>query len=409
MSEVTSTHNSRQTTDPTDVAAVAEHYDPFDVETAKRKWEVLAYARTKCPALEVHPGPDPHTGYWMLSRYADVRYVLEHPEIFSSTGAAISEAAVPLPPLDSDPPAQPDLRKILNPLMSRKTLLRFEPQMRSIAQAAIAEFIDAGRCEFVSDFSIPFSAGVLSTIVFDDDDKERIARGGRIVARCAREATPESFGELAVFAAQYIEMRHKHPGGPDDILTALLTGSILGRPLAPEEVIGVVTTLFLAGLDTTKSALSNIAARIATVPGLEDRVRDPGWILHNMDELLRFESPVAIMGRTVTQEVELAGRRFAPGDRLIINFGSANRDEHQYQAADELRFELPRSGLTTFGIGIHRCLGSNLARLQLQIGFAEVLTAITNVRLAGICDVTYDTGMIHGPATLPLAFDRREP
>jgi cytochrome P450 len=396
-------------TDTTDIAEATATYDPFASATAPRKWEVLAYARSNCPALRVHPSPDPHTPYWMLSRYADVRFVLEHPEIFSSAGVAISAAAVPLPPLDTDPPAHPELRKILNPLMSRKTLLRFEPQMRSIARTAIGEFIEAGHCEFVGDFAIPFSAGVLSTIVFDDDDAERIAHGGRIVARCAREASPESFGELAMFAAQYIAMRQSHPGGPDDILTALLTGSIRDRPLSPEEVIGVVTTLFLAGLDTTKGALSNIAARIASEPGLEERVREPGWIRHDMDELLRFESPVAIMGRTVLQEVQLAGRQFAPGDRVIVNFGSANRDEQQYETADQLRFDLSRSGLVSFGLGIHRCLGSNLARLQLQIGFEELLAAITRLRLATDSGVTYDTGMIHGPAALPLTFDRREP
>lgn len=398
-----------QAADTTDIAQTTATYDPFDPATAPRKWEVLAYARSECPALQVHPSPDPQTPYWMLSRYADVRFVLEHPEIFSSSGVAISAATVPLPPLDTDPPAQPDLRKILNPLMSRKTLERFEPQMRAIARTAIDKFIDAGRCEFVSDFAIPLSAGALSTIIFDDDDDERIARGGHIATRCAREASPESFSELALFAMQYIAMRQAHPGGPDDILTALLTGSILGRPLTTDEVIGVVTTLFLAGLDTTKRALGNIAARIASEPGLEERVRDPGWIRHDMDELLRFESPVAIMGRTVLQEVQLAGRQFAPGDRVIVNFGSANRDEQQYEAADQLRFALPRSGLMSFGLGIHRCLGSNLARLQLQIGFDELLAAITRLRLATDGGVIYDTGMIHGPAALPLMFDRHEP
>jgi cytochrome P450 len=396
-----------QVTSATDIAEITAHYDPFAPETAPRKWEVLAHARSKCPALQMHPGPDPQTPYWMLSRYADVRFVLEHPEIFSSSGVAISEAAVPLPPLDADPPAHPALRRILNPLMSRKTLLRFEPQMRSIAHEAIAGFVDAGRCEFVADFAIPFSAGVLSTVVFDDKDKKRIAHGGSIVKRCAREPTPQSFGELAMFAAQYIQMRQANPGGPDDILTALLTGSILGRPLAPEEVIGVVTTLFLAGLDTTKGAFSNIAARIATESGLEERVRDPSWVRHDMDELLRCESPVAIMGRTVRQQVELAGRRFVPGDRVIINFGSANRDEGQHEGADQLRFDLARGGLLSFGLGIHRCLGSNLARLQLQVGFDELLSALTRLRLAGDGPVRYDTGMIHGPAELPLAFDRR--
>jgi cytochrome P450 len=393
--------------DSTDIAEITAHYDPFDIETAPCKWAVLANARAECPVLQVYPGSDPKHGYWMLTRYADVRFVLDNPEIFSSTGAAISEAAVPLPPLDTDPPVHADLRKILNPLMSRATLLRFEPQMRAVARAAIAKFADVGHCEFVGDFAIPLSAGVLSTIVFDDDDKDRIAHGGEIVARCAREATPESFGELAMFAAQYIHMRQAHPGGPDDILTALLTGTIQGRPVTHDEVVGVVTTLFLAGLDTTKGALSNIAARIALEPGLEDRVRDPSWIRHDMDELLRFESPVAIMGRTVLREVEVAGRDFAPGDRVIVNFGSANRDELQYEAADQLRFDLRRSGLVSFGVGIHRCLGSNLARLQIQFGFDELLGAITGLRLAGGGPVRYDTGMIHGPAELPLTFDRR--
>jgi cytochrome P450 len=355
----------------------------------------------------MHPSPDPQTPHWMLTRYADVRFVLENPEIFSSTGAAISEAAVPLPPLDSDPPVHPDLRKILNPLMSRKALLRFEPQIRAIARGAIEKFVEAGQCEFVADFAIPLTAGVLSTIIFEDDCAERIAHGGRIVARLAREPSPEAFADIATFAAQYVAMRTSRPGGPDDILTALLGGSIMGRPITTEEVIGVVTTLFVGGLDTTKGALSNIAAHIATEPGLEDRVRDPNWVRHDMDEFLRFESPVAIMGRTVLREVELAGRHFVPGDRVIVNFGSANRDERHYEAAAQLRFGLPRSGVMSFGLGIHRCLGSNLARLQLQVGFDELLTAITGLRLIGDGSVVYRTGMIHSPAAVPLAFDRR--
>ncbi|HEY1966946.1 MAG TPA: cytochrome P450 [Pseudonocardia sp.] len=389
-----------------DIGEITRRYDPFATETAACKWAVLEHAREHCPILPVHPGPDPNTAYSMITRYRDARYVLEHPEIFSSSGAAITDTPVRLPPLDSDPPEQPELRKILNPLMSRGVLLRFEPRMRAIATRAVDSFIDAGHCDFVSQFAIPFSAGVLTTIIFDDDDTDRTARGVEIVARVSRESTPESFRELAMFAAQYIQMRQQHPGGPDDILTALLNGTVAGRALAPEEFVGVVTTLFLAGLDTTKGALSNIAARIAEDPSLETRLRDPRWIRHDMDEFLRFESPVAIMGRTVTQEVELAGHRFTPGDRVIVNFGSANRDAEQYESAEQLRFDLPRTGTMVFGLGIHRCLGSNLARLQLQFGLDELLGRISNLRLADGHQVRYDTGMIHGPAELPITFDR---
>lgn len=389
-----------------DIAEVTRDYDPFDERTAPLKWEVLAHAREHCPVLPVRPRTDPGVTYSMIVRYRDVRFVLEHPEIFSSSGSAVSAITVRLPPLDSDPPQHPDFRAILNPLMSRGALLRFEPQMRAIASAAVDAFIDAGRCEFVGEFAIPFSAGVLSTIIFDEDDKDRIDEGVEVVARCSRDSSPEAFFELAMFAAQYIAKRQQSPGTADDILTALLRGTVEGRPLTDDEFLGVVTTLFLAGLDTTKGALSNIAARLAADPTLEPRLRDPGWIKRDMDEFLRYEAPVAIMGRTVLQEVELGGHRFTPGERVIINFGSANRDNEQYPGGEELDFDTPHPGNMAFGLGIHRCLGSNLARLQLQIGYDELLRRVTNLRLPVGHTVVYDTGMIHGPAELPLTFDR---
>lgn len=390
-----------------DIAEITRTYDPFDEVTAPCKWGVLAHAREHCPILPVRPRTDPGVIYAMITRYRDVRFVLENPEYFSSSGSAISDITVRLPPLDADPPQHHDFRRILNPLMSRGALLRFEPQMRAIASDAIDGFIDTGRCEFVADFAIPFSAGVLSTIIFEEQDRERIAEGVAVVARCSRDSSPEAFFELAMFAAQYIDKRQQSPGGSDDILTALLNGTVEDRPLTEDEFLGVVTTLFLAGLDTTKGALSNIAAQLAMDRTIEDRLRDPRWIKRDMDELLRYESPVAIMGRTVVKEVELGGHRFLPGERVIVNFAAANRDAEQYPGGERLDFETPRAGNMAFGLGIHRCLGSNLARLQLQIGYEVLLSRITNLRLAERQPIRYDTGMIHGPAELPLLFDRR--
>jgi cytochrome P450 len=397
------------TTEPlSDLAALLEGYDPFDEELAARKWDILAYARERCPVARTAPRTDPGTTYFMVSRYRDVRYVLEHPEIFSSENSALSPKSVRMAPIDYDPPLQQEFRRLLNPLFSRSSLLRFESRMREIARAAIAGFVDRGHFEFVTDFAIPFSAGVLSRVIFDEDDEDRVRKALEIVSVLAGDPSPEAFGRLAGLAGGYIARKAESGARPaqDDVLATVVGGQVDGRPLSPDEQVAVITVLFLAGLDTTRGALGNIAANLARDPSLETRLRDPRWIRRDMDEFLRYESPVAIMARTVVQEVELAGHRFRPGDRVMINYGAANRDPEQFERPERLDFLLERPGNMAFGLGVHRCLGSNLARLQLEIGWAELLAQITNLRMPEGHEVRYDTGMVHGPAALPLTFDR---
>jgi cytochrome P450 len=390
------------------VADLLAGYDPFDEETARHKWQILAHARKHCPAAPTAPRTDPGVTYYMLSRYHDVRYVLEHPEIFSSQQSALSSKSVPMPPLDADPPLHPQFRKLLNPLFSRSALLRFAPQMRQIARAAIATFVDRGKVEFVSEFAIPFSAGVLSRVIFDEDDPDRVEEALEVVSVLAASPSPEAFARLAALAGGYLAKKSA-PGASaaeDDVVAAIAAGELAGRALSQSEQVGIITVLFLAGLDTTRGALGNIAAQVGRHPELEARLRDPGWIRRDMDEFLRYESPVAIMARTVVQEVDLAGRRFAPGDRVIANFGAANRDPEQFTDGEHLDFDVARPGNMAFGLGIHRCLGAHLARLQLQIGWDELLTQITNIRLAEGFEVVYETGMVHGPSELQLTFDK---
>src|SRR5581483_6734548 len=186
------------TTEPlSDLAALLEGYDPFDEELAARKWDILAYARERCPVARTAPRTDPGTTYFMVSRYRDVRYVLEHPEIFSSENSALSPKSVRMAPIDYDPPLQQEFRRLLNPLFSRSSLLRFESRMREIARAAIAGFVDRGHFEFVTDFAIPFSAGVLSRVIFDEDDEDRVREALEIVSVLAGDPSPEAFGRLA--------------------------------------------------------------------------------------------------------------------------------------------------------------------------------------------------------------------
>lgn len=388
-----------------DPAEVLHRYDMFDPEHEKIKWDVFEHARGKCPVA--HTSADGGSQY-VVTRYEDVRQVLEDPHTFSSTGVAPRPSPVKLNPLDADPPFQPDLRKILNPLFSRTFLLKFEPEMREKAASLVADWIDRGRVEMISEFAAPFVGGVLARIVFNEQDSERMQRAIDTVTQVAIEATDESFFNLAVLAGEYIADRENNPVERNDVLNAITTGTVLdGRPLTEDERLGVITVLFLGGLDTTRGAIGSIAYHLAKDPSLEQRVRDPKWIRQDMDEFLRLESPVGCLARTAQQDVEVGGTKIKAGEQLLIRFDSANRDEAKFENAAHLRFDSPRKGNAAFGLGIHRCLGAHLARIQITVAFEELFKRVTNLRFAGTSgeDVPWAPGIANGPERLDLTFD----
>lgn len=367
------------------------------------RYDRLAEARQTCPVVysRVH---DLH----VVTAYDDVRFVLEHPELFSSQDPAIiGSVPVRLPPLDSDPPLQPDFRKLLNPFFTRGYFAKFEPDMRRIAAEAIDAWVDRGHCEFVSEFAIPFTGGVLAQLVFDERDKERLARAVACVTAIAEEQTDEAFFNLAVLAGEYLVAREEAGGSDVDILGALVNGTVDGRALTAEEQVGVITVLFMGGLDTTRGAIGNIATHLATDPAIEARLRDPAWTKHDLEEFIRFESPVITMARTVLADVELGGVELHSGDRIAVHFGSANRDDRKFEDADQLRFDRPRAGHAGFGLGIHRCIGMHLARFQIAIAFDELLKKICNVRLRDGFDPHKTAGVVTGAHSLDIEFDRR--
>jgi cytochrome P450 len=161
-------------------------------------------------------------------------------------------------------------------------------------------------------------------------------------------------------------------------------------------------------LDTTRAAISMIALRLAARPELEKRLRDPGWIRQDLDEFLRIDTPVATFGRVATKDTELVGVPIKKGQRLLLRYDSANRDEARFPAPDTLIFDdrARRPTNTAFSLGIHRCVGSNLARLQIPIAWDRILSRVTNLRLSvDPTEIIWAPGLSNGPATVPLTFD----
>jgi cytochrome P450 len=386
-------------------AALLPTFDLFDPEHEDWKYDAFAYAREHCPVVRTETeltGP-----MWMVTRYADVRRVLEDPETFSSQGGSPAPTPIGLGPLDSDPPLHTGFRKLLNPYLSRKYALTFEDEMRSIARELIDGFVDAGKVELLGEFAGPFVSRVLASVVFKETDLAKMERAKEVVFAVTEDGTEQDFMNLGMLAAEYLAAATENPPEEDGILRSLVTGTVDGKPLEMPQALGAIGVLFLGGLDTTRSAIGTIAMHIALQPELEARVRDPRWVRNDMDEFIRHASPVATFGRTVTRDTEVGGCPMRKGDRVLVRFDSANRDEEKFPAADQLQFDPPRGGNAGFGLGIHRCVGMHLARVEIAIAFEELLARITNLKFdADPADLKWAPGIANCPDRVPLTFEK---
>jgi cytochrome P450 len=383
------------------VEDLAKHFDLFDPVHSERLWEVLAYGRESCPVIKT----DADDGYFIVTRYDDVRAVLEDPHTFSSEQAGLRGVPIAQPPLTEDPPNHLDYRRALNRYLSRSFLARYEEDIRQHARDLLDELVPRGRFEFMSEFAVPFTSGNLAKVILDDHNTERLERAISLATDISSYGKHEAFFELAALAQELLEERAQSGSDRDDILSAIIAATVQGRPLTMEEQVGATTILFTGGLDTTKAALGNITKHVTDDPALENRLRDPDWIKGDLDEFLRLESPITFMARTVKQETEVGGCPLHPGDRVAIHYASANRDAERFEHPDELDFDRPRNPHAAFGLGPHRCIGLHFARMQIEIGFEELLARITNIRVPADEHVESATGIVLTHTYLPIEFD----
>lgn len=385
-----------------DYADVLSHLDIYDAGTSAILGQALEHARTHCPVAR----SDANGGYHLVSRYADVTAVLGDDARFSSKGGKSlpPRQLLDMPPLDSDPPEHRGYRRLLNPFFSRRGLERHEPAIREIARGLIDEFIGSGQFEVVEDYASPLTAATLCRVILNLDDDEVMATARKRVVAIGEGNAAQAWVELTEFLTTLI--RERKPSGEGNVLDAVLSGGIDGTPLTDEQKLGIIIVLFLGGLDTTRAQITCIAHHLAVHPGLEQRLRNPGWVRTDLDEFLRHDSVVTALARRVTGVTELNGVALGAEDRLLVHYYSANHDAGQFERPDELDFGRGRNPHVAFGMGIHRCLGSNLARLQIQVAFGELLARVTGLRIAPGAEISISPGVTRMPEALPLVFDR---
>jgi cytochrome P450 len=351
-------------------------------------------------------------GTWVLTSADAVQFAHRHPEIFSSEAAFGSNGCpVPLIPVAIDPPEHLRYRRILDPMLAPRVVNAREPELRAQIRDLVLAFAGRGKCDVVTDIARLYPTQVFLTVMglpVEDRDQligwiefmiEHTTTGTQEPNPQVVEVTMELFGYLQ----RYIDLKRKSPG--DDVLSQVL--SLEGEAAWTDaEVVGMCFLFCLGGLDTVASAIGSLMLQLAQDPDLRRRlIVDRTLVGPVIEEVLRLEPPSPHQPRVTTQEVEIGGVTVPAGSPVMLFAATANRDPAKFENPDQLVIDRDRTGHDSFGGGIHRCLGSHLARRELRLVVEEFHNLIPDYAVApGFeAEIVFPSATWH-LASLPLVF-----
>ncbi|WP_437774978.1 cytochrome P450 [Sorangium sp. So ce1097] len=350
-------------------------------------YPVYAELRDKAPVCQVEPG-----GFWAVSRYDDVVYVLKHPELFSSDTYAARQstqderlqreplAASDVSLLMSDPPVHTRVRQLVSGAFTPRAIARLEQRVREITTEYLDRILEKDTFDMMEDLAVPLPVTVISEMLgvdpslrvafkrwsddavstslgrLSDADVERVLRGRR---------------EMRAYFLEMIAARKRRPR--EDLISDLIRGEVEYGELKGDDVIGMVALLLVAGNETTTNLIGNGTLALLEDPGALRRLReDPALIPGFVEEVLRFEGPAQFLMRQATQDVTLSGVTVPKGAIVLPIIASANRDPAQFPDPDRFDITREQRGNVGFGHGIHFCVGAPLSRLEGKIAFEEI-------------------------------------
>jgi hypothetical protein len=381
-----------------------DHLDPHWVEDPYPIWDEL---RQRCPIA--------HTarfgGVYLPTRYKDIRNIAYDTKHFSSRKVAVRENHPPndrgAPPITSDPPRHRLARMVLLPPFTPQAVARHEPRTRAICNELIDAFVGRGQCDAAVEYAQHIPVKVIARMLgVPETDGDRFR--GWINATLQEGVTDDAvllrgLIEMTEYFRPYVLERRERPG--DDLISHLVQQKYEdGRSLTDNHVLGSLRLLLVAGIDTTWSGIGSCIWHLAT--HAEDRRRldhDPSLMPTAIEEFLRAYAPVT-MAREVVEATEVGDCPFEPGQMVMLSFPAANRDPAVFPGADRVVIDRKENRHAAFGLGIHRCIGSNLARMELTVAVEELLKRIPEFALAG--PVTWSEGTVRGPRRLPIRFGR---
>lgn len=391
---------------------VTVDFDHHSPDISADPYPAYAALRQKCPvAWSEH-----HGGFWVLTDYASVYAASQNDEVFNSAPAVALPAqpyGIRNVPIDTDNPETEAFRKLLLASYSPGAVRKLEPEIAVLADELIDTFAGTGTCDLVQDYAMPLPARLILRIIGMDEQNWHwyVERIHTIIHNMTGEPAMVAGLELAGRISEHIN-RRREAGDFSGQLGALLTADIDGEPLSDIDVTSYVFLLLFGGLDTTTAALANAAVHLACDPQLRRTlIEHPEKTTAAVEEFLRFESPVQALGRTLSRDIQLGGQQLRAGDRALLVWAAANRDPAAFPDPDRIDVDRSPNRHVAFGIGLHRCLGSNLGRAMFHVMLARLLARLPDYRLTE--DPTphryADAAVVFALHHLPVAFTPAPP
>jgi cytochrome P450 len=384
----------------TDWATDWDHLDPRWVDDPYPIWSEL---RQACPVAHT----ERFGGVYLPTRYKDVRDIAYDTEHFSSRKVAIREVHPPMdrgaPPITSDPPRHRLARMVLLPPFTPDAMEKLKPKARAICNELIDAFIAKGSCDAAVEYAQHIPTRVMAHMLGVPESD------GELFRTWINASLQEGITDYTALMQALVEMteyfrgpmleRRQNPG--TDLISYLVQQRYPdGRTLSDNHVLGSVRLLLVAGIDTTWSAIGAFIWHLAKTPADRRRlVAEPELMPTAIEELLRAYAPVT-MAREVIAETQINGCPFKPGQMVMLSFPAANRDPAMFPDADRVIIDRKENRHAAFGLGIHRCIGSNLARMEATMALEELLRRVPEFSVAG--PVTWSEGTVRGPRRLPL-------
>ena len=388
-------------------------FNIFDPEFVRDPYPTMSEIReSACPIAH----SDRWGGSWFPTRYADVIAIAQEYEIFTSRDIVVVPrsglgvegpyAGVAAPPISSDPPDHHWHRRLVLPVFAPQAVAKYEQTTRDFCNQLIDTFIDSGEADAGTDYAQQIPVRVIATMLGVPlemaDEFTSWVRGVLEVGLTDPKVRFESRMKILNFFQTQLEDRKKNPR-EDDLITDLLNSSDK-YPVTDQYVLGVCNLMLVAGIDTTWSAIGSSLWHLAGHPEHRAQLRaNPDLWPTAVEELLRAYSPVT-MARIVDRDTEFQGCPMKAGDRILMAYPAANRDPRQFEHPDEVILDREHNRHVAFGSGIHRCAGSNLARLELRVALQVWLERIPEFSLVDPAGVTWAGGQVHGPRVCHVRF-----
>jgi cytochrome P450 len=386
----------------------ATDFSHLEPEWSADPYPIQDDLRQRCPIA--HTGR--FGGGWLPTRYEDVAAIAYDTERFSSRSIIMGNFRPPReiapvggsPPISSDPPFHQHARKLLLPAFTKTAVSRQEPATRAFCHALIDAFEGQDTVDAAADYAQHIPMRVIADMLgFPPRDGPRFREFVESVLEGINLPPEERIERMERLFDYLLAQVHDHLDHPrEDLTSYLIDAEIFGQKLSADHVTGAMALLLIAGIDTTWSAIGSSLWHLAGHPADRRRlVTEPGLTRTAMEEFLRAYAPVT-MARLVKEDMHWRGVEMKAEDWILLSFPAANRDPAQFDRAGEVVIDREVNRHAAFGLGIHRCVGSHLARMELRVALEVWLERIGEFSLADPAAVTWSAGQIRGPRTLPL-------